>query len=81
MYFYRKERNGDGKNGMRHPGVQMGKTKVEVEEKRDQNKGAKENTSPWSLATSFLHTEVDPGWLLSRLRCIEVWSCILGSSP
>lgn len=66
---------------MRYPGAQMGKTEVEVEEKRDQNKGAKENTPSWSLATSFLHTEVDPGWLSSRLRCMEVWSWVPGSSP
>lgn len=66
---------------MRHPDAQMGKTEVEVEEKRDQNKEAKEITSSWSLAASFLHTEVDLGWQSSRLRRMEVGSCVLGSSP
>lgn len=66
---------------MRHPGAEVGKTEVEVKEKRDQNEEAKADAPSWSLAASLLHTEVDPGWLSSRLRCLGVWSWVLGSSP
>lgn len=61
---------------MRHPGAQMGKTELEVEEKRDQNKEAKEITPSWSLAISFLHRG---GPRLAVIKVEMHRSSILGS--